>query len=676
MAQQHWTGLVVDSLDRPIPFVIIHNKTQDRWTMTDEYGEFILPSFFNIDDSVYLSRIGLQTAKIQLPDFEYGMYILMFPNPIVLNSINVSAQSLQSKQKKEELFSVSKTPEMGNIEHKQLLAGIPGLSLRTYGGPAGISTLSLDGGPASQTKVIVSGFDLTNAQNGVMDISQLPTPFVEEVTYLPQEKSIYGPGNAEGIISLNPWSGNSGISMSVGSYGHKSLHGVMNIQKRNLIGNFLLGKREDDGDYSGMWKNQKFRRQNNHFNQEFVAMHLKAAFSNYTFFRFLFLQSAQERGVAGLIWSNNPKAYRDDELQVAGMKFGWIKKNSHGYIQSMIRRSWEHYKDELIGVNSRHKLFNLSTLLKQEIEISKKLKIVFHLEAKEDKISSSDTDNHSRTSFSTAITTLYRIFKFLELNPTYRYDFSPELYGEHTYEANLVLLINFLFLNSASINQGRYFRYPTFNDLYWKPGGNPDLKPEHTRSTSFQLNFDLNKQADLKVLVFQKSSNDLIQWTPVISYWQPVNIQHALRQGYKAIFRWSSSTIPIKGFVHYSRSQTENRSPLPEFHYGKPLRYAPKQTAAVSIDWQPGNWSFHVQMHYTDERISMYSWPEDVILPDVAVVTISGAYTWKISFGSLVLVGAIDNLTNESYDTIQGYPEPGRSFRLTISYQKQKRRLK
>ena len=25
---------------------------------------------------------------------------------------------------------------------------------------------------------------------------------------------------------------------------------------------------------------------------------------------------------------------------------------------------------------------------------------------------------------------------------------------------------------------GTGFRYPTFNDLYWQPGGNPDLEPE------------------------------------------------------------------------------------------------------------------------------------------------------------------------------------------------------
>lgn len=65
----------------------------------------------------------------------------------------------------------------------------------------------------------------------------------------------------------------------------------------------------------------------------------------------------------------------------------------------------------------------------------------------------------------------------------------------------------------------------------------------------------------------------------------------------------------------------------------------------------------------------MYSWPEDIILPEVTLIFTSCAYTWKRPYGDIIIVFAVDNLTNKRYETIKGYPEPGRTFRTTVSYQ-------
>ena len=40
---------------------------------------------------------------------------------------------------------------------------------------------------------------------------------------------------------------------------------------------------------------------------------------------------------------------------------------------------------------------------------------------------------------------------------------------------------------TLSFNTSKNFRIPTFNDLYWQPGGNINLKPEN----SYQFEFDL-----------------------------------------------------------------------------------------------------------------------------------------------------------------------------------------
>ncbi|MBL7136911.1 MAG: TonB-dependent receptor [Candidatus Marinimicrobia bacterium] len=659
--------MVADSCNNSVSYVFINNSTKNLWTITDENGEFMLPFSFKENDSIRFSRIGFKTKTIRLSKKNNPLHIILTPTPVLLKEVRVSAKRDQIGIRNHKMAEISRSPEIGDVEHRQLLAGIPGLSIRSYGGPAGITTLSLDGGPASQTKVIVSGFDLTNAQNGEMDLSQLPGPFVENVSYIPQDENSYGSGKSEGTIHLNPGSGRTKLSICTGSYGHSSIYGNLNLHKNQWIGNFLIGKRHDDGNYPFKWRNERFKRENNFFDQKFISAQFNSVLQKRAFLRFLYLLSNQNRGIAGQSWNPSKNASRDDKLQIVGIKFGWTNKKGHGYIQTMYRYSWEHYKNPMIAVNSSHRLSTWQIILNQEKKINEKIGVNLLFETKKDGLKSKDTNNHYRISYSTVITVPYYLLEMLKFQPAYCYDISPNLYHENTYELKLLISFNFLFIKSLTLHQGRYFRYPTFNDLYWIPGGNPNLKPEHTDNISFDINCHLIQDSDLEILFFHKSSDDLIQWTPISSYWQPKNIQHAVRKGYKIIYRWISSNLQLNAFAHYSSNRTKDLSPGD--CYGKPLRYAPKQTAAVGINWKPEPLSFHLQVHHTSERISMYSWPEDIILPEVTLIFTSCAYTWKRPYGDIIIVFAVDNLTDKRYETIKGYPEPGRTFRTTVSYQ-------
>jgi len=63
---------------------------------------------------------------------------------------------------------------------------------------------------------------------------------------------------------------------------------------------------------------------------------------------------------------------------------------------------------------------------------------------------------------------------------------------------------------------GKSFHAPVFNDLYWKYGGNPNLRPE--RSTSFDAGCtaELNAGGRLRLdaSYFSIDAKDRIVWTP------------------------------------------------------------------------------------------------------------------------------------------------------------------
>ena len=91
----------------------------------------------------------------------------------------------------------------------------------------------------------------------------------------------------------------------------------------------------------------------------------------------------------------------------------------------------------------------------------------------------------------------------------------------------------FLFSFSGKLNATRWynvvfnisknFRYPTFNDLYWQPGGNLDLKSE----TSYHLDLGNNFKYEnfkLNITPYYISIDNMIRWLPnPTGIWSPIN---------------------------------------------------------------------------------------------------------------------------------------------------------
>jgi iron complex outermembrane receptor protein len=67
---------------------------------------------------------------------------------------------------------------------------------------------------------------------------------------------------------------------------------------------------------------------------------------------------------------------------------------------------------------------------------------------------------------------------------------------------------------NIKINASRNFRIPSFNDLYWQQGGNPDLDLKMRISTNWGKKF-VFRPFDSRQLLLNKI-NDLIGWKPTL----------------------------------------------------------------------------------------------------------------------------------------------------------------
>ena len=99
------------------------------------------------------------------------------------------------------------------------------------------------------------------------------------------------------------------------------------------------------------------------------------------------------------------------------------------------------------------------------------------------------------------------------------------------------------------------------------------------------------------------------------------------------------------------------------------IRYAPKETSTMTLNWQPGNFYLSLQMVHVGPRLVMYSWPEDQVLNSYTTYAFSTSYRLNTGIGRFILTAAVNNLSDEEYVTLYGYPEPPRSFRISLNYE-------
>jgi len=178
-------GKILSPSGNPLPSVYIHNQTQDIWTLSDDFGGFSLYRFAETGDTLILFHVGYKNHILVIPPEKLPIQIIMEKSVITLISLVKTENRIAQNTHNITLGTFTKSTKSSEKKNIRLLRKIPGLNIRSYGGPAGITTAGLDGGASRHTKIMTAGIDLTNAQNGHMDISQIPAPFVESERFLP-----------------------------------------------------------------------------------------------------------------------------------------------------------------------------------------------------------------------------------------------------------------------------------------------------------------------------------------------------------------------------------------------------------------------------------------------------------------------------------------------------------
>ena len=231
----------------------------------------------------------------------------------------------------------------------------------------------------------------------------------------------------------------------------------------------------------------------------------------------------------------------------------------------------------------------------------------------------------------------------------------------------------------AKASVSRNYRFPTLNDLYFLPGGNPDLKKENGWTYDAGLSFAIGNEGVYSLSGsaswFDSHVDNWIIWLPTTKgFFSPRNIKSVHAYGVEmeadlAVALSDDWHLGLDGTFSWTPSINEGEPMSPaDKSVGKQLPYVPEISATLTGELSYRTWSLLYKWCHYSERYTMSS--NDLSLsgnlPPYFMSNITLEKRFSLACADLSLKGAVNNLFDEEYLSVLSRPMPGINFEFFL----------
>lgn len=602
---------------------------------------------------------------------------------VVIASTRIQVHSVGYRMELLDSFAIaSSTP--ANLT--ELLTRNSNVHVRSYG-PNGLSAPNLRGSGNSHTSILWNGINLQSPASGELDISLLPTSFIDDVTVqFGGAASLFGAGAIGGAIHLtnNP-SYDKGLTLQLSqNYGsfnrHHQSYGL-GWSNRNFSSSIKVFRYSADNDFrfNNITLSGSPEEKRRHSGAEQQGL----LFQNYWKWN-------DQNQLSLRLWLQENDIEVPEPITVAGIG---TAVQSDNFNRSLL--TWEHLgnkfsstaKSALVNHTTTFTGFPSTTYHSNVNEYEVNLQITPHLTFNtgiNNTYEWVDSGNHGTSNPSRNRTAVFfsarqSIGTMTILNVRAREEliagdltpFIPSLGLEHYFNKSITL--------KSSIS--RNYLIPTFNQLYWSGAGgfgNLTLRPELSWSEEVGLVYHRNSNGnqwlvESELTGFSSQVDDWILWVPVTSSeWSPDNIKRVWSRGLESSLKikrdWTVVSLSLHGNYGYTKatnqqvSETGNPSEI-----GNQLIYTPSHTgkinATLSIKSLKVGWWHHI----TGKQFTTGDNTEIQALESFGISSVVVSNQFWMGALRTSLQFEINNLFNKNYLVRTGYPMPLRNIRFGLT---------
>ena len=536
----------------------------------------------------------------------------------------------------------------GIVNTTNLLTSLPFISTKKYG-INGVTTVSYNGLPSRFTTTKWEGIELNSVMSGDFNFSLLPL--------MPESKVVLCNNDEETPFNFN-------VYMPKTSFLHLSISNANNI-KLNLNKPITLKKHKLKF-MANYYYNQNRFNVLNEFTSPVSIVTLPANISTGRVFGvkdnismkknwdidFASLYLYDYKHIIPPIFKSNSTEYLTYEIY--GFKIS--SKNYFNNFQNKLSYSFTknflHYIDSAKTIYSHNNslLSNINNLL--SIILNNKVKLTLSTNLKSEKaISNNYESTVTRNSFlvlpGMTFTTKNTILK---LNAG-TFFATNKFFSNYNFRLQQKIKKKF----SIALLHNRFIKLPNLNDLYWYPGGTPNLSEEILNSTTLQFKYG----SSILLNFINSSVKNEILWLPSLtgSYWEPVNVHLSYRKSVSFTLRHSKIVGKLKLSLLNTSTYTNAKDSS-----GKFLMFIPSLKNYTQLKFDFNKFSISVDYNYYGKRY--ITTDNTSMLP--AFHLFNGYFSY--SFKKIRLVFSIYNITNTNYAFIKSNPMPLRYSQVAVIY--------
>ncbi len=564
--------------------------------------------------------------------------------------------------------------------------------IKTYG-PGGTSTASFRGTTASHTLVLWNGFQLNAPTLGQVDFSTIPVFLIDDISLN------WGSGTSNN-------SGGLGGTVNIDNTHHFGDGFVLDLKQTygsfNTLGSFVTvgnyGKKfsfrvkvyrnssDNDFEYNniGVFPAQRMRQRNAEFVDYGVMPEVSFMLKNSVISASSWNQW-NDRNLPPIMTNANNKNFEEwtkDSFSRNFLSFktywstGNLQLKSAAFVENQ-RYFLEVRNPEtngfVTGINSENHALVLHQIANLEQQLYQSWTLKAKVQWDNERVRSNNYEGQKvRNLLSIYAAVNGTPFNCADLSLTARYDWTDGkpmgLFPTATFSYQLP----FYKAVSFTLGYSHNYRNPSLNDLYWYPGGNPDLLPENGRTFDLALKYGIQKgpfRIDLRSGGYLSWVKNWIQWKPSFyRYWVPENVAMVFARGIEnhvnASFVEGDWKVSLSGNYVYTITTDESEAAQLQGVSGKQLIYIPQHHGNVFVDTRWKTWSLSYTLEATGRRSTSYA--------DVETFPLQAYYLHHIAVGKQIKRFRVElrcnNLTDKEYQNVIWRAMPGRSFEVMVNY--------
>jgi iron complex outermembrane receptor protein len=605
--------------------------------------------------------------------FTFALFIFIASNlysqdqPVVvnLNSFSVSISKVKDFSKGYSAILISDSLVARNIRSLTDVLKFNSFIYFKENGLGMVSSPSFRGTSAAHTAVIWNGININSQLNGQVDFNVISVNSYDHIAVRSGGGSVlFGSGAIGGSVHLDNLISFSKkehhkIIANYGSFNTKHLsYDYVNANDKSFM-NIGLGTNSSDNDFN--YLNSKLFNENGSFYNYNFDLNYGFKINNTHQLKLYSSTFFADRNLSRTLNAPSNDGYEDiNSKNLVEWNFSLSPKELLTSRVSYIFEKFKFFDDNTNKNNSSEGSTERKIVqIDYNNSISRKLKLnsIVGFEAVS-AFGSSFTSN-TRNIFSGVFSLNHQLTKKLSYGIQFRKDIQNDFNSPFLYSVGIEQKINKSY--TLSLNTSKNFRIPTFNDLYWQPGGNINLKPED--SYQFEIGNAINfKNISLQANGFYIKSSDLIQWVPNESgFWSPKNTKNTRNLGFEisANYKIHIKNHFIELNTNYSYTDAKDLATY------KQLISVPKNRFNALINYQHRNWSAYYQLLFNDDVAYLVD-----TIPAFQVSNVGVEYQLSNLKNEPKIGFVIQNIYNSNYQNTLNRPMPGINFQLisTINF--------